>query len=112
MLLSALGTALRDFEESLSQRARRPSHFLTLLKRNDYRPEDMSDSENQEVWCMCIRLFVYFGVTEQEFQQYLGVSPFELRTWVIKAAIPRRGLREYHLRILTELLKKKTPGAH
>lgn len=82
------------------------TRFLNVLMW-EYRPEDMSDTENQVVWTSVVLLSLQYGVTTNDYRQ-LGVTDMLLQQWMNGVSMPQGvQLRKDLYRAITDLVKVK-----
>lgn len=89
IILRQLARELDDLYMNEHTVQRPKVRFLHVLKW-EYRPEDMSDCENQVVWTRLILLSLRHGVTTVDYEQELGVIPMELQQWANGVSMPLR----------------------
>lgn len=111
VILRTLARELRDLYHNGYEERQPGTRFLNVLEW-EYRPEDMSDTENQVVWTGVVLLSLQYGATTHDYKKQLGVSDFQLQQWMTDVSMPQRvQLRKDLYRAITDLVKIKQSTA-
>lgn len=107
VILRTLALELQDLYHNGYNEQHPGTRFLNVLTW-EYRPEDMSDTENQVVWTSVVLLSLQYGVTTNDYRRQLNVTDMELQQWMNGVSMPHRTqLRKDLYQAITDLVKIK-----
>lgn len=107
VLLHPLARELRDLYLNGYEERNPGTRFMNVLSW-DYRPEEMSDSENQVVWTGVVLLSLQYGLTTTDYERGLGVSRMQFQQWMNGVSMPQRTqMRKDLYRAIADLMKIK-----
>jgi hypothetical protein len=87
-ILHPLAVELPKLYNDSSDAKRKRTRLIHIL-RTEFRPEDMSDAENQIVWTGIVLLSLQCGMTTVDYLDQVGVTDMQLLQWTNGVSMPQ-----------------------